>query len=156
MIRKNYIFSLQKSKSLIVYLLPLGLSLWGVGNVWYWEIYKGYSACTICKWHRVAYIALFISTLMLFKYKRSFFKLLVWASLILEVSVSVIQIFGFCSPLVCRYVSFTDKLNFGLAIFTLALIFIFECRAYLDHQKYLNLKVQHIDTSSNFKISDKR
>lgn len=154
MIRKNYIFSLQKSKSLMVYLLPLGLSLWGVGNVWYWEIYKGYSACTICKWHRVAYIALFISTLILFQYKRSFLKLLVWTSLILEVSVSVIQILGFCSPLVCRYVSLTDKLNLGLVVATLALTFIFECKSYLNHQKYLNLKINHIDMSSNFKIND--
>ncbi len=151
---QNYIFSVQKTKNLTIYLLSLGLSLWGIGNVWYWEIYKGYSACSICKWHRGAYIALFISILILFRSRRSFLKLLVWTTLILEVSIGFVQIFEFCSPLVCRYVSFNDKLNFGFAVFTLALIFIFELRSYLKHQEYLNRKIKYVDTSSNFKISN--
>ncbi len=152
MVSKNYVFSLNKAKNLTVYLLPLGLSAWGVGNVLYWEVYKGYSACTICKWHRGAYIALFISLLILFKYKRSFLKLLVWGMLILEVSVSCVQIFGFCNPLVCRLVSLNDKLNLGFAFTTFVLIFLFELRSYLKHQKHSNLIIKHIDNSYNFKI----
>lgn len=154
MISKNYIFSLQQAKNLTAYLWSLGLSLWGIGNVWYWEIYKGYSACAICKWHRGAYIALLISTLILFICKRSLLKLLVWTILIVELLVSLVQIIGFCSPLVCRYVSLTDKLNLSLVVATIAITLMFELRAYLKHQKYLNLKVKHIDTSSNFKIND--
>lgn len=149
---KNYIFSANKPKILLVYLLSLALSIWGIGNIFYWEIYKGYSACTICAWHRAVYIALFILLLILFKYRWLFIKILVWIALTLETLLSLMQIFGPCSPLTCRYISLNDKLNLTFVSGTSMLIFIFELRAYLKYQKKLSLHVKHIDHFPNFKV----
>lgn len=131
---KNYFFR-KKHNTILAYLLPLLLSLWGIGNVLYWEVYKGYSACNFCKWHRGCYIALFISLLTLFKFKSNFFKLLAWLFLITEVIVSILQVFRSCNPLICRYVSSNEKLNLSFALATLILLFIFEIFSYVNHRK---------------------
>lgn len=131
---KNYLFE-KKSKNLFAYILPLLLSIWGIGNVLYWEVYKGYSACNFCKWHRGCYIALFIFLLMFFKFKTNLLKFVVWLILTTEMIVSVLQVYGNCNPLVCRYVSFNEKLNLSFGIGTFILMFIFELRTYLKHHK---------------------
>ena len=138
-----------------VYLLSLALSLWGIGNVFYWEVYKGYSACTFCAWHRGVYTALFILLLILFKYRKLFIKFLIWIALIIETLVSLMQVFEPCSPLICKYVSLTDKLNLAFAVVTLILTFIFELKAYMQYKKKLSLKVKHIDHFPNIKIGYK-
>lgn len=135
--KKNYLFR-QNPKTILAYLVPLILSIWGIGNVFYWEVYKGYSACNFCKWHRGCYIALFITLLLLFKFKHIIFKLLVWLILTTEMIVSLLQVFGMCSPLVCRYVSFNEKLNLGLAIGTFILLLIVELSYYLKHRQRSN------------------
>lgn len=155
MINKKYIFSPDKPKVLAVYLLSLALAVWGVGNVFYWEIYKGYSACTICEWHRVNYISLFILLLILFKYNKPFIKILVWTVLSLEALVSLLQIFEPCSPLACRYVSLPDKLNLVFVLGTIILTFIFELKAYLKYQKKLKSQVKHVNYFPNVKIGYK-
>lgn len=149
------LFSKDKPKLLFIYLLPLTLSVWGVGNIFYWEIYKGYSACDICAWHRSVYITLFILLLILFKYRKLFIKILVWIALILETLVSLIQMFRSCSPLTCRYISFTDKLNLTLVIITLVLTFIFEFKSYLKYRRQMNLRIKHTDHFLHFKLSNK-
>lgn len=150
--QKKMLFPKDKPKISPIYLLSLTLSIWGVGNVFYWEIYKGYSACTICAWRRAVYIALFILLLMLFKYKKLFIKFLVWIVLILETLVSLIQVFEMCSPLVCRYISLVDKLNLTFAGVTLALTFIFELMAYLKYRRNLRLQVRHVEHFPHSKV----
>lgn len=130
---KNYLF-LQKSKNLFFYILPFLLSIWGIGNVLYWEMYKGYRACNFCKWHRGCYIALFIFLIIFFKFKNIFLKSLVWLALTTEMIVSLLQVFRNCNPLVCRYISFNEKLNLSLGIGTFILMFIFELIAYLKNR----------------------
>lgn len=129
---KNYLFP-HKPRSLFAYLLPLLLSIWGISNVLYWEMYKGYSACDFCKWHRGAYVALFMFLLILFKFRNCFFKLLIWFALTIEMIVSLLQVFGFCKPLVCRYISFNEKLNLSFAVGTFMLLLICELRSYLNN-----------------------
>lgn len=116
-----------KKKDRIFFLVSFILSLWGVGNVFYWEIWLGYPACMICKYHRFLYIALFILCLFylysinaakspyeLFR-KRLLEKLIILINLF-EVIVSFFQLFQiFCFDL-CKFVSIADKLNLILSI----------------------------------------
>lgn len=155
MAKKNYIFTANKPKILPVYLLSLALSLWGIGNIFYWEIYKGYSACTSCEWHRVNYISLFILLLILFKYRKLFIKILIWISLSLEVLVSLPQVFEPFSSLACNYISLADQLNLLLVLGTIILTVIFELKAYLKYQKKLRSQVKHVNHVPNIKISYK-
>lgn len=155
MVKRKYIFSPTKSKILPVYLLVLALSLWGIGNSFYWEVYKSYSACDFCEWHRVIYISLFVLLLILFKYKKFFIKVLVWIALILEGSVSLLQIFAPCVLATCKYVFLVDKLNLILVVGTTIITLIFELRVYLKYQKKLRSQVKHIDHFPNIKIGYK-
>ncbi len=138
--KKKNVFNDTKLSMLKVYLLSLSLAVWGMSNIIYWEIYKGYNACLMCKWHRAVYITLFISLLALFKYNRFFLKLLTWLLLVLEMLVSILQVLNICDPMICRRVSLLDKMNVGFAVITVGVIFFFELRAYLKHKNYLNLR----------------
>lgn len=154
MFSKKRIFfnNTKKEPKLKVYLLSLSLAIWGIANIIYWEIYKGYSACWICKWHRAVYITLFISLLALFKYKKFFIKLLIWLLLVLEMLVSIMQVLKFCSPTLCRKVPLSDKINLSLVVITLGVIFFFELRTYLKHKNYLNLQIKQVDRYLNFSL----
>lgn len=149
---KNMLLSTGKPKISSIYLLSLALSLWGIGNVFYWEVYKGYSACTFCAWHRGVYITLFILLLGLFKYSKLFIKFLVWTALTIETLVSLMQVFEPCSPLTCKYVSLPEQLNLAFAVGTLILTLVFELKAYVQYRKKLSLQVKHTDNFPNIKI----
>jgi len=156
--RKDYLFytpKIIKPKIVWWYCLPLVLlSLWGIVNVFYWEVYKGYSACDICKWHRILYVALFICSLLFLTWRKYLFKLAILVTLGLEMIVSVVQILGFsCEPGICKRVSLVDKLNFSFVGCVLFFIFFFELRTYLKRQKQLNLRVKHrSEHFPNFKV----
>ena len=102
--------------------LVLALSLWGIGNILYWEVYKGYPACAYCKWHRFAYILLFLSTIGQYIWRAGFLKLMMLCALSIELIVSSIQLLGvLCELHACRRISFIDKLNFTFVMLAFAL-----------------------------------
>ena len=150
--KKSNYFKNTKVPKLKVYLLSLNLAIWGISNIIYWEIYKGYSACSMCKWHRAVYITLFISLLALFKYKRFFLKLLIWLLLLLEMLVSIMRVLNICGPMLCRRISLLDKINMGLVVITVGVIFLFELRSYLKHKNHLKLQIKHVDHYLNFSL----
>ena len=154
MLGKKRIFfnNIKKEPKPRIYLLSLGLAVWGISNIIYWEIYKVYSACLMCKRHRAVYITLFISLLALFKYKKFFIKLLIWLLLVLEMLVSIMQVLKFCSPTLCRKVPLSDKINLSLVVITLGVIFFFELRTYLKHKNYLNPQIKQVDRYLNFSL----
>lgn len=119
-----------------VYIVPWLLSFWGIGNVFYWEIYKGYKACSFCKWHRGLYFALLVTLILLSKYRKNLFKLLVTLIITAETIVSFIQVFGWsCNPLMCRRVSLVEKINFSAAVLCLILVVITEIGIVIYHKK---------------------
>lgn len=152
MIKKNY-YPTKNTNNLWIYSVPLILSCWGILNIFYWEVYKGYSACIICKWHRSIYIALFMCILLLFKWRKKFLKLIAFILLQLEMLVSVAQILGFnCEAGICRRISLADKLNCIFVVVTFGLIFLFELRTYLKRKYRLQFQVKQINLAANFKV----
>ena len=156
MIKKKYYFYLtNNTNNLWIYCLPFILSWWGILNVLYWEVYKGYNACTICKWHRSLYIMLFFGSLLLFKWRKKFLKLILLMILQLETLVSVAQILGFnCGKGICRRISLADQINCTLVVATLGFVVLWELRAYLKRKYKLQSQVKQIDLAANFKVNN--
>ena len=153
MIKKDCFYSTKNTNNLWIYCLPFILSWWGILNVLYWEVYKGYSACTICKWHRSLYIALFVGSLLLFKWRKKFLKLMLVMILQLEMLVSLAQILGFnCDRGLCRRTSLADEINCALVVVTLGLIFLFELKTYLKRKHKLQSQVKQINLAAKFKV----
>lgn len=149
MVRKNYM--LNKPKILPVYLLVLVLALWRVGNVCYSELYNDYGHSQYIIWQQVAYIALFISLLMFFRPRKATIKFLVWITLLVEVLISLLQVFRLGDPL-GSYVGWHDQLNLTFVVGSLVFLVIFEAKAYLKRQKYLRLTIKQVDHAKNYKI----
>jgi hypothetical protein len=124
-------------KFMWIYILPFLLSAWGVGNVIYWEIYKGYSACAFCRWHRGLYIAMFILCLLLLKWRKNLIRFLITGVLAVEVLVASLQVCGYdCGELICRRISLADKLNLAMAGFVLAVLLVIELKCYFAWGKF--------------------
>lgn len=104
----------------LFYIVAIGLAIWGLGNVFYWEIWHGYPACIICQWHRALYLLLSSFILITCKYKSPLLRWCIIAVVTMEVAVSSIKIFAaFCQDNICRYISVPDKLNFIFAVVAL-------------------------------------
>lgn len=135
---KNTLFISKIKEISKIYFLPFLLSLWGIGNVLYWEVYKGYKACTFCKWHRGLYFSLFIALLLLYKFRRNIFKVLIFLIIGIEIIVGTMQVFGLaCNPMICRRVSLPEKFNFAFAVISLSLTLLFELYYWLKAKKII-------------------
>lgn len=101
----------------LFWVIVVALTTWGLGNVFYWEIWKGYPACIICKWHRTLYLILFCLSVSTCKNENLLLRWLVIVIVGMEVAVSTTKIFTMlCQNNICRYISVPDKLNFVFGV----------------------------------------
>ncbi len=117
-------------------ILALFLSTWGLGNVFYWEIYKGYPACDICVWHKNLYIALFCLTVLFIKSSKYYVKKLILLIIGSECAVSLFQISSmFCDKDICRIISTGDQINFVFAMLAFVMLLSLELYNYCIDKK---------------------
>ena len=97
---------MKEKRELLFYFLSFILAIWGMGNIFYFEIYLNYPPCFICKIHRALYIALFLITIIGFFKRARYFIIGILLIILAEI---------------CRFITLIDKTNMLLA----SIIFIF-------------------------------
>ena len=113
---------MKEKRELLFYFLSFILASWGIGNIFYFEIYLNYPPCFICKIHRALYVALFLITIIGFVKRARYFVMGILLIILAEILVSFVQISNLiCFDGLCRFITLIDKTNMVLA----SIIFIF-------------------------------
>ena len=116
---------MKERRELLFYFSSLLFAIWGIGNIFYFEIYLNYPACFICKCHRALYFSLFFLTIFGFFTKSRFFIIGIFLVVFTEILVSFILIFNLiCFDGLCRFASLVDKLNIGFALIVFLVLII--------------------------------